>query len=371
MLLNGEQKCMLWLSAAEVTPGKVRELIFRYGSLEEAWECFGTEYGPRFPDAAQSVMEAYHSRDAIDELHGTLERKNVKLLFQTDDAYPEQLNAIQDPPYLLYYAGKLDCLKKPMVAIVGTRRASSYGAEMSAMIARGLSDAGVCVVSGLARGIDGAAHKAVVEAGGSTVGVLGSGINVPYPPEHTELLRKIAGGIGLVLSEYPLDAGPRPFHFPHRNRIISGLSMGVVFVEGQIKSGGMHTVHSALMQGREVFAVPGRIGTYGSEGPHAILREGARIITSAQDVLEDLGLVEIGTAQTKASSPAVMQELTLLQYGIVEQLEVESLSPHEISTKMNVSENEIITELGTLEILGVVEREAGNRFHLPYRGGKH
>jgi len=366
LLLNAEQKCLLWLSAAEVTPGKVQDLLAYYGSAEEIWNRFDRENGPAFQSATHAVLRSLHSRDAIDELHERLEKKNVKLLFRTDEAYPETLSSIQDPPYLLYYAGKLSCLKKPMVAVVGTRRASSYGTEMASVIARELSEAGVCVVSGLARGIDAAAHKAVVEAGGATVGILGSGINVPYPPEHTVLLRQIAGGIGLVLSEYPLDAGPRPYHFPHRNRIISGLSMGVVFVEGRIKSGGMHTVHSALMQGREVFAVPGRVGTYGSEGPHVILREGARIITSAQDILEDLGL-QTSEAQKKPNKNSV--KLTPLGHRIVSLLTIEPMGSAEIALKAGGDENEIITELGTLEILGVIEREAGNRFHLPYRGG--
>lgn len=360
MLLTAEQKCLLWLSAAEITPDRVSALIAQYGSAEGIWHAFGTAGGPAFQGVAQEVLESLHSRDAIDELHGTMERKNVKLLFQTDAAYPELLHSIQDPPYLLYYAGRLECLKYPMVALVGTRRASSYGVEMTQMLARGLSEAGVCVVSGLARGIDGAAHEAVVNAGGRTVGILGSGINVPYPPEHTELLRKMAGGIGLVLSEYPLDAPPRTYHFPHRNRIISGLSQGVVFVEGRIKSGGMHTVHAALMQGREVFAVPGKVGAYGSEGPHAILREGARIITSAEDLLDDLGL---SAPKKKAASKPI--GLTLIQQGIVNQLEREPLGVHELASALCISDDDAITELGTLEILGVVQREAGNRFHLP------
>jgi len=363
LLLSAEQKCMLWLSSAEVTAGKVQNLIDRYGSLMEVWERFEKDKELRFHPTAQSVLASLHSRDALDALHGALERRNVKLLFRGNEAYPPMLDAIQDPPYLLYYAGKLDCLKRPMIAVVGTRRASAYGQEMAAMIARGLSEAGVCVVSGLARGIDAAAHKAVVENGGHTVGVLGSGINVPYPPEHTDLLRKIAGGVGLVLSEYPLNAEPLPYHFPHRNRIISGLSMGTVFVEGRIQSGGMHTVHAALMQGREVFAVPGRVGSYGSEGPHAILREGARIITSAQDLLEDLGLDS--ESSRKKNEPDFEKNLTPAQQRIVALLHVEALGLQELSERLLISENELFSEIGTLEILGVIEREAGNRFHLP------
>lgn len=360
MILSAEQKCLLWLSSAEVTPGHVQKLLEVYHTPEEIWEDFDRNGTAMFRSGAYAVLKSLHSPTALDDLCEKLDRKNVNLLFQTDEAYPEMLHSIEDPPYLLYYAGRLSCLQKPMVALVGTRRASTYGQEMASMLTKGLCDAGVCVVSGLARGIDHAVHQAALEAGGHTVGVLGSGINVPYPPEHTPLLRKIAGGIGLIISEYPLNAGPLAFHFPHRNRIISGLSMGVVFVEGRIKSGGMHTVHAALMQGREVFAVPGRVGTVGAEGPHAILREGARIVTSAQELLDDLGI------QMQPKQKALQKiVLTSLQKQIVDELRKEALTPQEISDRTGISPGIIMTELGTLEILGAVSREPGNRFHLP------
>ena len=176
------------------------------------------------------------------------------------------------------------------------------------------------------------------------------------------MLRKIAGGIGLIISEYPLNAPPVAYHFPHRNRIISGLSMGTVFIEGKIQSGGMHTVHSALMQGREVFAVPGQVGNRGSEGPHAILREGARIITSACDLLDDLG---IENTPQKEQNRSNMVKLNPVQRKIVAQLRLQELTPQEIAEASQLPVSEVITELGTLEILGVVAREAGNRFHLP------
>lgn len=360
MILSAEQKCLLWLSSAEVTPGHLQKLLETFQTPEEIWAAFDAHGNTMFRPGTYSALKRLHTPAALDDLCDKLDRKNVNLLFQSDNAYPEMLKSIQDPPYLLYYAGRLSCLEKLMVALVGTRRASSYGQEMAAMLSKGLCDAGVCVVSGLARGIDYAAHRSALEAGGCTVGVLGSGINVPYPPEHTPLLRKIAGGIGLVISEYPLDAGPVAFHFPHRNRIISGLSMGVVFVEGRIKSGGMHTVQAALMQGREVFAVPGKVGTIGAEGPHAILREGARIVTSAKDLLDDLGI------QTKPKEQKVQKIiLSALQKQIVSELRKEALTPQEISERTNISPGDMMTELGTLEILGAVVREPGNRFHLP------
>ena len=177
------------------------------------------------------------------------------------------------------------------------------------------------------------------------------------------MLRRIAGGVGLIMSEYPLDAEPLPYHFPHRNRIISGLSVGTVFVEGRIKSGGMRTVMAALAQGREVFAVPGRVGTLYSEGPHTILREGARIVTCAQDILDDLG---IGANEQQRLDAA--NALSPAQQRIVDALHVEPMNLDELSQKLEQSADALITEIGMLEILGMVSREAGNRFATPISG---
>lgn len=361
MLLTAEQKCLLWLSNAEVTPGHLQKLLETYHTAEEIWSAFDRENGPRFSSAAYELLKKTHSSAAIDDLAEKLEHKNVNLLFYSDERYPASLANIQDPPYLLYYAGRLACLESPSIAIVGTRTPSRYGMEMASKLSKELCEAGICVVSGLARGIDASVHQSALDAGGRTIGVLGSGINVPYPPEHRTMLRKIAGGIGLIVSEYPLNAAPVSYHFPHRNRIISGLCAATVFVEGRIQSGGMHTVHSALMQGREVFAVPGQVGNRGSEGPHAILREGARIITSAQDLLDDLGIQN--EKSTSAASGTV--KLNAVQRKIVGQLQIQELMPQEISDLTGVPVNDVLTELSTLEIVGVVTRQPGNRFHLP------
>lgn len=361
MNVTPEGKCLLWLSAAEVTPAKVDALTETYGSAAAVWEAFGKPDGPRFPAQAQDRLSRLHSQTAMDALLRRLDEKHVQLLFRTDAAYPPQLLAIDDPPYVLYYAGDAGCLSRPMVAVVGTRRSSQYGRSMAKSLASGLARAGVCVVSGLARGIDEAAHEGALEEGGATLGVLGSGINVPYPPEHTMLLRRIAGGNGLVLSEYPLDAEPVPFHFPHRNRLISGLCLGVVLVEGRLKSGGMLTVGAALNQGREVFAVPGRVGCQGSEGPHTLLREGARMATCAQDVLEDLGLVPL-----QAPKPPTEDEtLTSTQRSIIHALKVEPMNVEELQKQTGIDASALLSELGMLEIAGLIEREAGNRFVLP------
>lgn len=358
MHLTEEQKCLLWLSAAKVTPMHVSSLAGAYGGVQGVWDAFGRHGGPEFPAQVLKVLASLHSRAAMDELIARLEERNVCLLFKDDVHYPCRLAKLDDAPYLLYYAGSLACLERPMVALVGTRQPSAYGRDMARVLARGLCEAGVCVVSGLARGIDRAVHESALEAGGYTLGVLGSGINVPYPPEHRPLLRKIAGGIGLVLSEYPLDAQPLPYHFPHRNRIIAGLSLGVVFVEGRIKSGGIITVDAALAQGREVFAVPGCVGTVGAEGPHHILREGGRIVTCAGDILEDLGL----GSSPPAPEPDEKEGLTELQQRILALLAVEPLGAQALGERLRLDGSELLAELGTLEIMGLICRESGNCF---------
>ena len=345
--LTERQRALLWLSAAEVTADRVRQLTEEFGSPEEIYQAFGQENGPQFQAKTRERLKTLYPADELSAWAEKLEQSHVHLLFSDDEEYPDWLRAIDDFPYLLYYAGRLSCLTAPMVGIVGTRKASAYGKGMAHSIA-----------SGLARGIDGAAHQGALDADGSTIGILGSGINVPYPSEHAPLLRKIAGGKGLILSEYPLDADPIPFHFPFRNRIISGLSLGIVFVEGEVKSGGMLTVHAALAQGREVFAVPGLVGTKGAEGPHTILREGARIVTSAQDVLDDLNLL----SHAKRHQREKIEVADAAQRKILQALQVQPLTVEQLSQELRTDTGDLLVSLSMMEITGLIRREAGNTF---------
>lgn len=362
MVLSAEQRKLLWLSSAEIPANRVWQMIRELGSAQAVWDVFPTTACPAFMPKARKILKELYSEEKLDELIHKLEEKHVRLLFESDEAYPQLLREITDPPYLLYYAGRLECLQKPCVAIVGTRTPSDYGRHMAASLAKGLCEKGITVVSGLARGIDHAAHEGALAAEGCTVGVLGSGINKPYPSEHTPLLRKIASGKGLIISEYPLDAAPMPFHFPYRNRIISGLSVGTVFVEGRIKSGGMHTVTSALDQGREVFAVPGQTGYLGAEGPLAIMREGARLVTSAEDVLEDLSLVPLLPSRPR---PKAEVKLPYLQRRILRALQVQPMSIDQLADVLKLGADDIITETSIMEINGLIRRETGNTFALP------
>ncbi len=212
---------------------------------------------------------------------------NIRLLRYSDPLYPSLLRTIHNFPVLLYCSGDTEVLRNPAVAVVGSRTPTDYGKTVASQLARQLAGSGVVVVSGLAKGIDGRAHLGALQAGGKTIAVLGCGLDVVYPSRHKRLYKQIQEQ-GVLLSEYPLGTPPQGFRFPARNRIVSGLSLGVVIVEAAIRSGALITARLALEQNREVFAVPGRIDSPKSEGPHNLLRQGAGLVRSAKDILAEL-----------------------------------------------------------------------------------
>jgi DNA processing protein len=203
-----------------------------------------------------------------------------------DADYPQTLRSIPDAPIVLYVCGAFPAEDDVVIAIVGARGATLYGLETAERLSRELTEMGVVIVSGLARGIDAAAHRGCLKASGRTVGVLGCGLDVVYPRENQDLFRLMMDK-GCVISEFPLGTQPHPYNFPRRNRIVSGLSSGVVVVEAGQKSGALITAEFALEQGKDVFAVPGRVDNRMSEGPHALIRQGAKLVLSVEDILEE------------------------------------------------------------------------------------
>ncbi|MFH2137970.1 MAG: DNA-processing protein DprA [Candidatus Omnitrophota bacterium] len=220
-----------------------------------------------------------------DELRN-IKKLGIHVISLLDAEYPQTLKNIYDPPAVLYVKGDTRCLSNLSVAIVGCRKASTYGLKQAEKIAGELSQNGVCVVSGMARGIDTAAHKGALAARGKTVAVLGSGLSVVYPPENQGLFEKIAKQ-GAVISEFSLQSSPVKSNFPRRNRIISGLSKAVVVVEAMRQSGSLITADFALEQGREVYAVPGAANSLNAQGTNKLIKEGAKLVENAQDILEE------------------------------------------------------------------------------------
>jgi DNA processing protein len=250
-------------------------------------------------ETARSLL-AFSAFSEIDVEFERVSRAGARLLCLHDPEYPKHLTEIYDPPPLLYVKGKLT--DAPCVAIVGSRTTTPYGRAVAEQMARGLAGQGITVVSGFARGIDGVAHRAALAAGGETVAVLGCGVDRIYPPEHRALHEQIVAH-GAMLSEFPMGTPPEPHHFPQRNRILSGLSLGCVVVEAPEASGSMITARHAVEQGREVFAVPGPITSPSSAGPHRLIRDGATLVRNVSDIFAEILPHLAGRSVTEAPLP--------------------------------------------------------------------
>jgi DNA processing protein len=274
--------------------------------------------------------------------------------------FPQLLLAIPDCPPALWYRGDLGVLQAPAVAIVGSRAATAVALEIAAAMAADLAACGIPVVSGLARGVDSAAHKGALRRG-RTVAVLGSGPDRIYPPEHRALAQEIANG-GLVVSEYPPRTPPLPCHFPRRNRLISGLSRAVVVIEAAEGSGSLITAACALEQGREVMVVPGNALTGRNRGGHALIRDGAKIVERADDILVELDLIRPAASpgECSASGQGVRRDrlVDVMKEGEIYDLDV-------LTAMVGVSAPRLLARLLELEIQGVVHRVGGGRFMRP------
>src|SRR5262245_6926818 len=287
----------------------------------------------------------------------------------SDAAYPAALTAISDPPPVLWARGQLEPLSHPAVAIVGARAGSPYALSVSERLAVDLATAGLVVVSGLARGVDSAAHRGALAGGGATVAVLGSGVDEVYPPEHVQLARDIEQR-GAVISELVPGTPPQPQFFPRRNRIISGLSHAVVVIEAGEKSGSLITARCALEQGRDVLAVPGNVLSGRNRGAHALLRDGAKIVESADDILEELGMLpSAGAAGRAAAGRTGKPDPTGPASGssacdpiLDSMIAGEPSDLDEIAERSGLSSSRLLPRLFELELQGRVARVGGGRF---------
>lgn len=302
---------------------------------------------------------------ALERAHQALEaRPNVGLetIPFGDSRYPALLACIPDPPPVLWIRGVPRCFEAPAVAVVGSRAASPYALQVGRRIAAELADRGIVVVSGLARGVDSAAHEGCLEAGGPTVAVIGSGHDRLYPREHQALADRISAK-GLVVSELAPGAKPLAEHFPLRNRIISGISLAVVVVEASEKSGSLITAACALRQGRDVMAVPGSVLTGRNRGSHALLKDGAKVVESAVDILEDMAWMSCAPrsgGNSKGSSKSLNDDPLLSKMDIGETYRLD-----ELVEATGISASKLLPRLMELELLGLIEAPGGGRFVRP------
>ena len=327
-------------AVAGISPRLVRRLVQRFGSARAALAA-KREHAASVPGIGDARASLLSAAPTIEEARRELERVRAAqalLLAEGHPQWPPAFAELDDPPLVLYVRGDASFLSLRGVAIVGSRRASSYGAAQARRIAGELAAAGIPIISGLARGVDAAAHRGALDAGGVTIGVLGGGLAKFYPPEHVPLAREIASGRGAVVTEFALDTPPRPYHFPRRNRLIAALAAAVVVVEAAENSGSLITADHALDLGREVLAVPGRIDNPNSQGVHRLLREGAALCETAGDVLRSLGLdppqraKEPGSAAeapsgSNAAETALLASLAGAERHADELLELTGLDP--------------------------------------------
>ena len=367
-----------WLALTHIDGLGIRgchKLIQHFGSPQAAYMASLTELESCGVPArvAQAIFAQAALKDAEREIQ-EVAKADCELVAYDDGAYPPLLKQIPDAPLLLYVRGDVKVLSQYAVAVVGSRRPSAYGSSVAHRLAHDLAQRQLVVVSGLARGVDSAAHRGALEAKGKTVAVMGSGIDIMYPRENKKLADEIAKS-GAVISEFPLGTGPTPENFPIRNRIISGLSLGVVVVEAAEYSGSLITARLALEQNREVFAVPGNITSAQSFGPNHLIKQGAKLVDQWMDVIEEftaevrmqlLPPMETSDGEPMGAQAATLFEASLTpdQKAVFETLRVDQTSfVDEIVGAAEIPHPRVLAALLQLEMNGLIRQLPGKNFN--------
>jgi DNA processing protein len=349
-----------------IGPPKTRMLLGAFdGDLATAWNAGAGALKAAGLDrrALENLLKTRATLDLDAEME-RIRAQGVSIRTWEDEGYPRLLRQIYDPPPMLYVKGRLLPEDEWAVAVVGTRAATTYGKEAATRIAGRLAHNGVTIVSGLARGIDSTAHRAALDAGGRTIGVLGCGLDIVYPPENRRLSTQITQQ-GALVSEYPLGTPPERGNFPPRNRIISGMSLGTVIVEAGRRSGALITADYALDQGREVFAVPGNIFRRASQGTNALIREGAAPVLSVEDILEVLNLSMV--SQQRAARAVIPENQT--ESCLLDHLSADPLHVDEISQQVGLPISEVTSALALMELKGMVRQAGGMHYVLAHESG--
>ena len=354
--------------ALSLVPGlgtrRIHSLVKACGSPANVFRLSPAQLA-RFPisEEARAYIASGCALRAGEEVVGQAEKQGIRILSVLDDEYPHRLKEIFDPPLVLYCLGNLSVLRLPAIAVVGSRRCSLYGKDVAEKITRELSSLGICIVSGLALGIDAQAHRGALESGGTSVAVLGSGVDVIYPRENRRLYHRICEQ-GCVISEFMCGSFPAPQNFPIRNRVISGLCYGTVIVEAAELSGSLITARLTLEQDRELWAVPGNITSPGSYGPNALIKQGAKILRDIQDVLEELPPYVLDLlSEPQASLPGSAESLTRDEEKIVTLLASDaSLHIDQLLNRSELSLPQLNEVLLQLEMKGLIRQLPGRQF---------
>lgn len=365
--MTNTETLSLWLTlhkSAGIVPGIVASLLDHFGSIENIFTARRSELQQHLankPSIADAILQGPREDTLTDELDW-LAQAGHSLLTLDDSDYPPLLRELSDAPYLLFLSGHRELLGSTQLAIVGSRNPSPSGVQTTRDFAQTLAQAGFVIISGLAQGIDAAAHQGALSADGFTIAVAGTGIDRVYPKQHRELAHRIADH-GLLISEFPLGTPPKRENFPLRNRLISGLAIGTLVVEAALRSGSLITARLAGEQGREVFAIPGSIHSPLSRGCHQLIRQGAKLVESAQDVVEELGslahfvLSNNPEKTDKKTSIVDSEQLALLRHMGFDPVTVDMLVQ-----RSGLTSDRICSMLSQLELSGDVVSTHGGHY---------
>ncbi len=356
---------LAWLSSEKGIGNRtIAKLIEYFGAAEEIWHNLNGERGNLAYINDFTIDSLISKKNGFEEkLLSRLNKENVKVITMLDDDYPKKLKNIINPPCILYCKGDISCLNNLSIGIVGSRKATDYGKFCADKFARELSALGITIISGLANGIDTIAHKSAIKANGNTIGVIGCGINIIYPQKNRELYMEIENTGGAVITEYPFDMEPISSNFPNRNRIISGLSSGILVVEAQEKSGTLITVSHAAEQGKEVFSIPGNINSIFSVGTNKLIKDGAKLVSNVDDIIEELP--EFNNLRDKLLKKEInFNSLNKIEQDIITLISEGEKNFDEISSKINYPINEILCSLTILEMKSMVVQTSGKKFVL-------
>ncbi len=366
MAMEGPVNTEAWLrlNAVEFAPHRLHGLLEAYGGDPAALFADGRkEWSERLPHLNEkrlAHLAAIRERDLTRDL-AALEKSGARLVTLQDETYPANLRPLPDAPPALFVRGDLIPEDKFSLALVGSRRATNYGLTLARQFARELTEHGLAIVSGGARGVDTYAHRGAVEAGGRTLAFLGCGVDVHYPSENRRLFDEIADGHGAVLSEFPMGTKPEPWRFPARNRLISGCSLGVLVIESPSDSGSLITAREAGEQGREVFAVPGPIGLGHSAGCHKLIQDGAKLVETVEDILSELGVLALRQPGTPPS-PAPVPPLPPAQRKVLDMLTLQPRQVEGMIHESGLTPPQVMGILTLLEMRGLAKRVPGNAF---------
>ena len=345
--------------------GRVRiaQLKEHFGSLRDAWKApEGKLKQAGLDSRSVDALVTIRPRISVDAEMEKLEHHKVNVLICEDPTYPSRLKEIYDYPPVLYVRGNLPAEDEPCLAVVGTRRPTVYGRQVTEEMVTDLARSSITIISGLARGIDSVAHRAALDAGGKTVAVFGSGLDIVYPGENAKLAQAIIEQ-GALVSEYPLGVKPKAENFPLRNRIMSGLSLGVLVVEAGERSGALITAQQAVEQNREVFAIPGSILSPASQGTNRLIQDGAKLVRNYADIIEELNLtIVVQQAEIKEFSPANEVESAILR-----QLSSEPNHIDEVCRRSGLTMSEVSSTLAMLELKGIARQVGSMNYVLARR----